>query len=163
MISLIWSCWGNAPQWVGFLACREWVSALAGTSWALRTLLRRNARLWMFEPPPTRLAVHGPATIQVVAGLFVLRNLSSAARVCFPHNLDKGEIMAMQGEPTIGRWGALRGAIRMEWDDIPDEDLERIENDRERLIECLRHRYGYTRMQASAEIERFIRDQGLNL
>ena len=69
----------------------------------------------------------------------------------------------MQSETTMAVWGALRGAIRMEWDDIPDEDLERIENDRERLIDCLRHRYGYTRMQAAAEIERFVRDQGLKL
>ncbi len=71
--------------------------------------------------------------------------------------------MAMQSEETCSRWGAMRGAIRMEWDDISDDDLERIENNREFLIECLRHRYGYTRMQPAAEIERFIRDQGLNL
>lgn len=69
----------------------------------------------------------------------------------------------MHSEEAVSRWGVLRGAIRMEWDDIPDEDLERIKNDRERLIECLRDRYGYTRMQAAAEIERFVRDQGLNL
>ena len=60
-------------------------------------------------------------------------------------------------------WGVLRGAIRMEWDDIPDSDLVEIDNDKERLIACLRQRYGYTRMQAAAEIERFARDQGFTL
>lgn len=69
----------------------------------------------------------------------------------------------MQSEDTATAWGILRGAIRMEWDDIPDEDLEKIGNDRERLIACLRQRYGYTNMQAAAEIERFARDQGFNL
>lgn len=69
----------------------------------------------------------------------------------------------MQSEERAVQWGVLRGAIRMEWDDIPDEDLEKIDNDRERLIACLRQRYGYTRMQAAAEIERFARDQGFTL
>ena len=69
----------------------------------------------------------------------------------------------MQSVENFATWGAVRGAIRMEWDDIPDEDLEQIGNDRDRLVECLQQRNGYTRMQAQAEIERFARDQGLHL
>ena len=69
----------------------------------------------------------------------------------------------MQSSENIASWGAVRGAIRMEWDDIPDDDLEFISNDRERLVECLQQRYGYTRMQAQAEIERFARDLGWHL
>lgn len=69
----------------------------------------------------------------------------------------------MQGEERAVEWGVLRGAIRIEWDDIPDDDLEQIGRDRERLIACLRQRYGYTHMQAAAEIERFARDQGFDL
>jgi len=69
----------------------------------------------------------------------------------------------MQSVESAASWGALRGAIRMEWDDIPDDDLEMIGNDRQRLVACLQQRYGYTRMQAEAEIERFARDQGWHL
>lgn len=69
----------------------------------------------------------------------------------------------MQSTEPVVSWAAMRGAIRMEWDDIPDDDLERIANDRERLVACLQQRYGYTRMQALAEIERFARDQGWHL
>lgn len=69
----------------------------------------------------------------------------------------------MQSVESTASWGALRGAIRMEWDDIPDDDLEMIGNDRQRLVACLQQRYGYTRMQAEAEIERFARDQGWHL
>ncbi len=71
--------------------------------------------------------------------------------------------MHMHSDDRMTQWGVLRGAIRMEWDDIPDEDLAEIDNDKNRLITCLRHRYGYTHMQAVAEIDRFARDQGFTL
>jgi uncharacterized protein YjbJ (UPF0337 family) len=40
------------------------------------------------------------------------------------------------------------------WGDLTDDDLDRIEGDRDKLIGRLQERYGYTREKAEAEMNR---------
>ena len=47
----------------------------------------------------------------------------------------------------------MRGQISEWWDDLTDEDLDRIDGNPDQLITVLQERYGYTRNLAFAEIK----------
>ena len=60
----------------------------------------------------------------------------------------------MNADTLKGQWKQLRGEIKKWWGDLTDDDLERIEGDRDKLIGRLQERYGYTRENAEAEVNR---------
>jgi uncharacterized protein YjbJ (UPF0337 family) len=43
------------------------------------------------------------------------------------------------------------------WGDLTDDDLDRIEGERDKLLGRLHERYGYTREHAEAEVEQRFR------
>ncbi len=47
----------------------------------------------------------------------------------------------------------MRFQISEWWDDLTDEDLDRINGDQEQLISALQERYGYTRNLAFVEVK----------
>ena len=50
-----------------------------------------------------------------------------------------------------GKWKRIRGDIKMWWGKLTDDDFERIDGQRDKLIGLLQERYGYTRDQAAQE------------
>jgi uncharacterized protein YjbJ (UPF0337 family) len=57
-----------------------------------------------------------------------------------------------------GKWKQMRGEVKKWWGDLTDDDLDRIEGERDKLIGLLQERYGYTREKAEAEVDRRFRE-----
>jgi uncharacterized protein YjbJ (UPF0337 family) len=51
------------------------------------------------------------------------------------------------------KWREMRGRFSEWWDDLTDEDLNRIAGNQERLFKVLQEHYGYTRNLAIKEVE----------
>ncbi len=66
--------------------------------------------------------------------------------------------MAHPMDPNVleGKWKQLRGQVRKTWGKITDDDLDQIQGSYDRLIGMLQVKYGYTRQQASDEINNFL-------
>lgn len=55
-----------------------------------------------------------------------------------------------------GQWKQLRGHAKTWWGKLTDNDLDRINGNRDLLVGALQERYGYTQMQAEQEVDRRI-------
>lgn len=54
-----------------------------------------------------------------------------------------------------GKWTQLKGSIKAKWNKLTDDDLGRIEGNREYLIGRLQERYGWQKDQAERELKDF--------
>jgi uncharacterized protein YjbJ (UPF0337 family) len=57
-----------------------------------------------------------------------------------------------------GQWTELRGKIKEWWGDLTDDDVQRIDGNREKLVGALQQRYGYGKERALDEVSRRIDD-----
>jgi uncharacterized protein YjbJ (UPF0337 family) len=64
----------------------------------------------------------------------------------------------MSNDILEGKWKQLRGRLKETWGVLTDDELDQIAGKRDRLVGKLQERYGYSRMQADEEIDRFLRD-----
>ncbi|MBU6493368.1 MAG: CsbD family protein [Burkholderiales bacterium] len=60
----------------------------------------------------------------------------------------------MNSEQLQGKWNQFKGAVKQQWGDLTDNDLMRIEGNRDKLIGVLQERYG----KAKTEVEREVDD-----
>jgi uncharacterized protein YjbJ (UPF0337 family) len=60
----------------------------------------------------------------------------------------------MNADIIKGKWKQMRGQVKQWWGNLTDDDLDRIEGERDKLIGRLQERYGYTRENAEAEVDR---------
>lgn len=61
-----------------------------------------------------------------------------------------------------GNWKQLRGAIREKWGELTDDELEQIAGKRDKLVGSLQKRYGYTKDEASRQIDDFLNNWDRN-
>jgi len=61
-----------------------------------------------------------------------------------------------------GNWKQLRGAIREKWGELTDDELEQIAGKRDKLVGSLQKRYGYSRDEASRQIDDFLNNWDRN-
>ena len=64
----------------------------------------------------------------------------------------------MPSDVLQGRWKQMRGDLRIWWGKLTDDDLDRIQGNRDKLLGALQEKYGYTRAQADAEIARRLNE-----
>jgi len=57
-----------------------------------------------------------------------------------------------------GKWKQFRGRAKEAWGDLTDDDLDRIEGKRDRLVGTLQERYGWSREEADREVDRWMSD-----
>ena len=55
-----------------------------------------------------------------------------------------------------GNWKQIKGRVKEMWGRITDDELDRIEGRRDRLVGVLQERYGYTRQEAEASVTDFL-------
>jgi uncharacterized protein YjbJ (UPF0337 family) len=55
-----------------------------------------------------------------------------------------------------GQWSQLKGRVRQEWGRFTNDDVARIDGDREVLLGRLQELYGRTREEAEEELEQFL-------
>ena len=53
-----------------------------------------------------------------------------------------------------GKWRQMRGEMKKWWGQLTDDELDKIEGDRDKLIGLLQERYGYTKEKAEEELDR---------
>ncbi len=57
-----------------------------------------------------------------------------------------------------GKWKQVRGEAKSWWGKLTDNDLDRVAGKFEVLVGLLQEKYGYTREQATDEIDRRVTD-----
>lgn len=62
-----------------------------------------------------------------------------------------------------GQWKQIRGEAKSWWGKLTDDDLTRVAGKFETLAGVLQEKYGYTRQQAEAEIDKRVSGYEANL
>jgi uncharacterized protein YjbJ (UPF0337 family) len=62
-----------------------------------------------------------------------------------------------------GQWKQIRGEAKSWWGKLTDDDLTRVAGKFETLTGVLQEKYGYTRQQAEAEIDKRVTAYEANL
>jgi uncharacterized protein YjbJ (UPF0337 family) len=60
-----------------------------------------------------------------------------------------------------GQWNELKGRVKEKWGELTNDDLDRINGQRDQLVGAIQQHYGKARDEAEKEVERWERDQGL--
>jgi uncharacterized protein YjbJ (UPF0337 family) len=64
----------------------------------------------------------------------------------------------MNSDVFAGKWKQAKGQVKEWWGNLTDDDLARVEGNRDRLVGILQERYGYAKERAEQEIDRRFRD-----
>ncbi|MBI4675007.1 MAG: CsbD family protein [Chloroflexi bacterium] len=62
--------------------------------------------------------------------------------------------MSTRHDVLKGSWKQLRGQLKEWWGELTEDDVIRIDGQRDKLIGALQMRYGWTRDRAEMEIDR---------
>ena len=62
----------------------------------------------------------------------------------------------MNSDVLSGMWKQLRGQAKETWGKLTDDELDEIDGKRDKLVGKLQEKYGWTRMEAEAELDRFM-------
>lgn len=63
----------------------------------------------------------------------------------------------MNWEIMKGNWNQWKGRVKEAWGDLTDDDLDRIEGERDQLVGRLQERYGWAKEDAEREIDNWYR------
>jgi uncharacterized protein YjbJ (UPF0337 family) len=64
----------------------------------------------------------------------------------------------MNRDIFAGKWKQMKGRARQWWGKLTDDELDRIEGHRDRLVGLLQEKYGYTREHAEEEVDRRVNE-----
>jgi len=62
----------------------------------------------------------------------------------------------MNWDQLEGKWKQLKGAARMKWAQLSEDDLDQIDGRKERLIGKIQERYGLARERAEQQVEEWL-------
>ena len=54
-----------------------------------------------------------------------------------------------------GKWKQLKGKAQKKWGELTNDELDRVNGNRQQLTGLIQERYGKTREEAEAEVQRF--------
>ena len=55
-----------------------------------------------------------------------------------------------------GKWQELKGQVKQQWGKLTDDDVQRLSGKTEELAGVLQQRYGYGKVQAEMEINKWV-------
>lgn len=55
-----------------------------------------------------------------------------------------------------GRWKQIKGDAKRFWGNLTDDDLDRSEGNRDKLVGSLQERYGWEKARAESDFDRFL-------
>ena len=64
----------------------------------------------------------------------------------------------MNSDVFAGKWKQVQGSMKEWWGQLTDDDLVKIEGNRDKLLGAIQERYGYTKEKAEEEIKRRFPD-----
>jgi uncharacterized protein YjbJ (UPF0337 family) len=74
------------------------------------------------------------------------------------HTERSTEHNAINQDIFAGRWKQMRGALKSWWGRLTDDDFDRIDGYKDKLIGMLQEKYGYAREVAQREVEQRLRE-----
>ena len=57
-----------------------------------------------------------------------------------------------------GQWKQLKGKVKQAWGVLTDGEIDQIGGKRDALVGKLQEKYGWSKMEAENELERFVSD-----
>jgi uncharacterized protein YjbJ (UPF0337 family) len=60
----------------------------------------------------------------------------------------------MNWDQIEGGWKQMKGTIREQWGKLTDDEFDIIAGQRDKLVGVIQERYGYSREDAEAEVQR---------
>ena len=61
----------------------------------------------------------------------------------------------MNKDRIQGSWKQLKGRVKEKWGELTDDDLTRIDGQREHLLGTLQEKYGFAKEEAEKQVEEF--------
>lgn len=58
-----------------------------------------------------------------------------------------------------GKWKQLKGATKVKWGALTDDELDQIDGNKDKLAGKLQEKYGWTKDEADREIDDYYRDK----
>ncbi len=58
-----------------------------------------------------------------------------------------------------GKWKQLKGATKVKWGELTDDELDQIDGNKDKLAGKLQEKYGWTKDQADQEIDDYYHDK----
>ena len=65
----------------------------------------------------------------------------------------------MNSDTLSGQWKQLKGAAKVKWAKLTDDDLMRAEESYDKLVGSIQERYGYARERAESEVDSWLESQ----
>ena len=59
----------------------------------------------------------------------------------------------MNRDQIEGTWKQIKGAVKSQWGELTDDDLQQVDGNREKLVGKIQERYGKTREEAEREVD----------
>ncbi|MER9891341.1 CsbD family protein [Mesorhizobium sp. M0119] len=63
----------------------------------------------------------------------------------------------MNWDQIKGKWTQFKGKAKEQWGDLTDDDLDRIEGNREQLLGRIQERYGIAKEEAERQVDDWSR------
>jgi uncharacterized protein YjbJ (UPF0337 family) len=67
----------------------------------------------------------------------------------------------MDADVLKGKWKQLRGEVKRQWGRLTNDDLDKAEGRRDKMVGVIQERYGYTKDRAEREVDDFL-DEHVN-
>jgi uncharacterized protein YjbJ (UPF0337 family) len=65
----------------------------------------------------------------------------------------------MNWDQLKGQWKQMQGEAKRQWGKLTDDDLTRIEGDRDKLVGAVQEHYGRSKDEAEREVDAWQRDR----
>lgn len=62
----------------------------------------------------------------------------------------------MANDILSGMWKQVSGEAKRTWGKLTDDDMMKIDGNRDKLVGRLQERYGWSKEQANAEVDKFM-------
>ena len=87
-------------------------------------------------------------------------------RKYYPNHYDRDldniyETKLLNPDTFDGNWNFLKGKIKEHWGRLTDDDIRQIDERKDRLLEAIQKRYGYTKDHAEQQIDDFEKKYSL--
>lgn len=59
----------------------------------------------------------------------------------------------MNWEQVKGNWNQFKGEVKSQWGDLTDDDLTRIDGEKDKLVGVIQERYGVSKEEAQRQVD----------